>query len=330
MDSDDRELIANQKYLVIDDFDQFRQYLRQLLRSIGANDIDIAHDGKQALEQLTHRHYDVVYCDYNLGSGKDGQQLLEEVRSKNLISELTLFIMVTVENAMDMVMGAVEFRPDDYLAKPFNKQLLRKRLLRQLQRIEKLRPLYELQQQGELEQAITLSKQLERQLPHYQTLLQRYQTEMLMKLDRVAEAISIYQQLINQRPLPWAMLGKAEAHLLQGELQLAEELLQRLLHQNPSMVAAYDLLAQIRWRQNRIGEAEGVLQEATSLSPKNVSRQERLARAALHNGHLDVALSAARAVINYATTPSTTMLATTLASPPFRPAWGICSALERR
>jgi len=78
------------------------------------------------------KSFDIVLCDYNLGEGKDGQQVLEEAKEDSLLPYSSIFIMTTAENSMEMVMGAAEYQPDDYLSKPFTKQVLQTRLKRLL------------------------------------------------------------------------------------------------------------------------------------------------------------------------------------------------------
>ena len=120
--------LASKSYLVIDDFADMRSMLRSMLVAYGVTNIEMAGNGKDAIKMLAKKTYDVVLCDYNLGEGKDGQQLLEEGKDKGLIPYSTAFLMITAENTMEMVMGAVEYLPDDYLSKPFNKDMLRSRL----------------------------------------------------------------------------------------------------------------------------------------------------------------------------------------------------------
>ena len=94
----------------------------------GAQYIDDVANAEDALEKLIEQHYDVILCDYNLGEGRNGQQLLEEVMHRHIIPYGTIYIMITAENTQAMVMAAVEYRPDGYLNKPFPKDLLIKRL----------------------------------------------------------------------------------------------------------------------------------------------------------------------------------------------------------
>ncbi|MBS3800868.1 MAG: response regulator, partial [Thioalkalivibrio sp.] len=120
--------------LVVDDFSNMRSTLRQMLLSAGYEDIDMAASGEDAIDKLGQRRYAIVLCDYNLGEGLDGQQVLDLARDRGLIDLSTLFIMVTAETTSDMVMGAVESIPDGYLSKPFTKDLLAVRLARGIRR----------------------------------------------------------------------------------------------------------------------------------------------------------------------------------------------------
>ena len=72
-------------------------------------------------------------CDYNLGKGKDGKQVLEEARFGKFLSSNTVFIIVTAETTLEMVMGALEYQPNNYLSKPFTKNDLTKRLNRAME-----------------------------------------------------------------------------------------------------------------------------------------------------------------------------------------------------
>ncbi|MCK5865800.1 MAG: response regulator, partial [Marinobacter adhaerens] len=93
-------------YLVIDDFENFRLSIRQMLRSCGADTIELVSNASQAIQHCTYNHVDVVLCDFNLGEGKNGQHILEDLRYKKLLKRSSLFLMVTAETSKEMVMGA--------------------------------------------------------------------------------------------------------------------------------------------------------------------------------------------------------------------------------
>ena len=121
---------AGKHYLVVDDFAGIRQLLRESLRSLGARNIDQASSGGEAMGLLAKTRYDVVLCDYNLGEGKNGQQVLEEARIRQLLLPSSVFVMVSAEKSVESVMGAAEHQPDAYLVKPITEGVLLSRLNR--------------------------------------------------------------------------------------------------------------------------------------------------------------------------------------------------------
>ncbi|HAT33064.1 MAG TPA: response regulator, partial [Janthinobacterium sp.] len=121
---------ADKHYLLIDDFAGIRILLRESLRNLGARFIDQAASGGEAMKMLAKTRYDVVLCDYNLGEGKNGQQVLEEARVHNLTAPSSVWLMVSAEKSVESVMGAAEHQPDAYLIKPITEGVLLTRLNR--------------------------------------------------------------------------------------------------------------------------------------------------------------------------------------------------------
>ena len=114
--------------LVVDDMPDIRVALTKMLRTFGAEQIDFVANGDQAIEACSSRTYQLVLCDYNLGDGRDGQQVLEELRFRNQLNNTSIFVMVTAESSREMVLGALEYQPDDYITKPITLPFLRQRL----------------------------------------------------------------------------------------------------------------------------------------------------------------------------------------------------------
>ena len=106
--SDSNTLFASKHYLIIDDFQGMRSMMREMLKSFGAKHIDTASNGNEAVANLEKNKYDVVLCDYNLGIGRNGQQILEEAKHRDLIGLATAWIIVTAEKTSDLVFGAAE------------------------------------------------------------------------------------------------------------------------------------------------------------------------------------------------------------------------------
>jgi len=131
MDSSD---FASKKALLIEDMAEARIMQKKMLSDFGFRHIEIAMKAETAMELLKTQSFDVILSDYNLGNGKDGQQLLEEVRHSNLIPNTATYLMVTAETSIEMVMGAIEFQPDGYITKPFSQRLLLARIRAVLRR----------------------------------------------------------------------------------------------------------------------------------------------------------------------------------------------------
>ncbi|MGY8805735.1 MAG: response regulator, partial [bacterium] len=63
------------RFLIIEDSVDARGMLRGMLKDLSAVHIDLSTNSQDAIEQMSSHPYDVVLCDYNLGNGKDGQQI---------------------------------------------------------------------------------------------------------------------------------------------------------------------------------------------------------------------------------------------------------------
>ena len=111
---------ANKRFLVIDDQPLAREALRTIAQNVGAFAVEFASNYQDAIYRIRNNAPDIILCDYVLGEGRSGQQLLEELRRFNLLSDDTIFMMVTGEQAYEQVVSAVELVPDDYIIKPFS------------------------------------------------------------------------------------------------------------------------------------------------------------------------------------------------------------------
>jgi len=95
--------LASKKILVVEDQAIMRETIKHILGSFGARFIVEAENGINAITAMRIDRFDIVPCDYNLLSGKNGQQVLEEARHLKLLPVNAIFIMVTCEQSQDMV-----------------------------------------------------------------------------------------------------------------------------------------------------------------------------------------------------------------------------------
>ncbi|MCP4283131.1 MAG: response regulator [Gammaproteobacteria bacterium] len=276
--------IENKTFLVVDDFGDMRGMLRSMLTSIGVGEIDTAINGREAVEALEQKHYDIVLCDYHLGPGKNGQHVLEEARFRQLIGLDAVFVMITAENTREMVMGAVEYEPDSYLTKPFTKDLLKARLEKLVIKRQDLREVELAVSAREYEKAVRMLDEKIAGRPKNLGELTKQKAEILYSAGEYEQASAVYEQILAVREMPWAKLGLGKIFYATGRLQEAVSMFEGLLQDNQRLIAAYDWLARTLRAQSRGVEAQDVLQRAVALSPKAILRQKALGELAAVNG----------------------------------------------
>jgi DNA-binding response OmpR family regulator/Tfp pilus assembly protein PilF len=278
--------------LVVDDYPGMRNALRLTLTNFGIKKIQLAGNAAEAIFQVKSKPCDFILCDYNLGDGRDGQQLLEELRHSNLISPETVFMMVTAESFYEKVVATAELAPDDYMIKPFSAEVLHSRLESVLQRKRAFRDVHRHLLAHNLEAAILACDEIIRSRPKYMVDALRFKGELLVTLERFAEAEMLYQQVIKMRAIPWARLGLARTLHMQKKDEAAEEELRDVLEHAPEMVAAYDLLSEVCLSKKNAAAAQAALLQGVAISGKTVRRQQKLGELAHANGDLDTARAA--------------------------------------
>jgi DNA-binding response OmpR family regulator len=286
-------------HLIIDDFEQMRVSIKGMLTAYGARDITTCPSGEKALKLLAHNSYDVVLCDYNLGEGKDGQQVLEEAKHLGYLGHAATFIMVTAENNMPMVMSALEHQPDDYMVKPINRDVLHHRLTAALSRKRKLKEIDEALIQNEKLSAIDLCRKNSDNDPKQRLYLAKLQAELCLEIKYLDEAEKIYREILEIRNFPWARFGLCKIDFLKGNHERAERGFRELIKQNHRYIEVYDWLVRLLLERGGDEEGQQLLQEAVKLSPKAVARQRRLGIIAEKNGDIERAERALQAAIRW-------------------------------
>lgn len=283
--------------LVIDDHPGMRSSLRITLSNFGVVKTDMSQGAFDAVHRIKQRKYDVIVCDYNLGEGRDGQQLLEELRHSRLISLSTAFLMVTAERSYEKVMSAAELAPDDYLIKPFSAEALQVRLTQVLKKKAAFAPVFRLMEANMNAEAVEACDRVAKLSPAYTIDAWRLKAELLITLDRIDESREIYERILAMRAVPWARLGLAKALFLQDDQAGAEALLLDLVEDAPDYLTAQDFLARVQEARNDAAGALATLARAVERSPNILGRQRVLGEVAYSMGEMDTAERAYATVV---------------------------------
>ena len=286
--------LAGLKFLIVDDLGPMRSALRRIVEELPGASVDLASEGEEALVQIGARAYDVVLCDYNLGDGKDGQQVLEEVRHRRMIGLASVFLMITAEAQRPLVLGALEYQPDDYLLKPVVKDVALRRIWRAICKRRDFAPLDQAIEAGDYARAIAFCDQQSAQAPQQARDLLRIKADLCISTGDYAQAEALFREVLRERDYPWARFGLGRIGVLRQQYVEAQALLNALIVDNHCFLEAYDWLATALEAQGHSVEAQAALEKAIELSPKSVRRQRRLGELAMRNGQPDVAERAFR------------------------------------
>ena len=108
--------------LVIDDSRAVRIIIGNILREIGMEVFE-AGNGLEALEQLKrHPDIELLLVDWNMPE-MNGYELLRAVRAQRAYDRVRI-LMVTSEAQSEQVIKALSAGANEYLMKPFNRDVL--------------------------------------------------------------------------------------------------------------------------------------------------------------------------------------------------------------
>lgn len=281
--------LKNMSVLIIEDFDKMRLLVRDILSPLMPEKIVMARNGKEAIELLEKQRFDIVFCDYKLGGGKDGQQILEEARHRNLIGYNAIFIIITAENTSTMVMGAIDYLPDDYISKPFTPSELQNRLEKALRKKSSLKEIANAIKDKNYSKATALCEQKLQEKTGGQTEILKTKGDLLYKLGRIDDAEDFYKSLLDERNIPWVRQALGQIYFQKGNYSQAQLQFESLIKDSPANVIALDWLAATLEKQGELDRCQKLLEQAIEKSPKSPVRQRKLGEIALQNGAYEVA-----------------------------------------
>jgi len=280
---------ATQSVLVVDDIDTVRTAVKGMLQMLGCTNIVTANNGERALAICEQQEFDFILCDFNLGKGKDGHQLLEELKLRRLIKTSTLFIILSAETAIQSLHGIFELQPDDYLLKPFSYKKLKARLTKVLERREILGSIFDAVNVNDYQGALAACNTVVKLHPNYAFPVMRIKGEIFIQLGRYREASKVYSIVLANRDLSWAKLGKAISYYHLDKLSKALIIFKQLTQTLETKVEALNWLAKIFLKKDRLQLVEKILVESVKISPKNIPRQRALGNLSAMNNDWDMA-----------------------------------------
>jgi tetratricopeptide (TPR) repeat protein len=271
-------VLGDRRVLIIDPFEASRGILKDTATQLGARHILLSSTYSDAMRSLRRPDNGIglIFCEHNLNGSRDGQQLLEELRSEHVISLATVFFMVTGEAGYKRVVSVAEFAPDDYVVKPYSVDQLHRRLGRTLYKKKILTPIYALIESDQALAAIDECHHVALAHPVFAVDCWRLAIDLLTGLGELERAQQLLNQVLAKQALPWAMLGLASIRMQEARLDEAIRMLEDILRENPEFLRVRDALADAHFKRGEKHQALRVLEEAVSMSDANVTRMRRV------------------------------------------------------
>jgi len=125
VDGDGTVASAGIRVLLVDDEDQLRRVMKDLLERVGYDVVE-ASDGADAIQQVDQHTPDILVLDLNL-PGLDGYGVISHLRSRPATEKIPI-IVLTAKGDEDNEVRVFELGADDFLSKPFRARALSARI----------------------------------------------------------------------------------------------------------------------------------------------------------------------------------------------------------
>lgn len=283
--------------LIVDNKPNMRTALHGLMLGLGFQKVVTAGGVREALEHMRTTRFDMLLCDHDLGGATDGQQFLEFLRVRRVISRATLFVMVTAEKSYEAVVTTAECMPDDYLIKPFTPAMLKMRIDRLLEKKHRLAEIDRLQDKGRWPEIVRACDEIIAAHDRFQYDALRIKGNALAMQGDHEGAAQHYREVLEGKPVPWAKLGLARALLALQQLEACKAVLLALIEESPRLIAAYDLLSVVHETQRNPAAALSVLDDACAISPRSLNRHRAISGIAERTGDFRRVESSLAAVV---------------------------------
>ncbi len=284
---------GNKRFLIVDNIKQSRDSLKIFAYSLGALSVDTSFHAPDIITLCESNQYDVILLGYDLGENKkNGQQILEELRAKNILSRTSIIIMITAEVSQSMVLAALEHKPDEYLTKPYTLKDLTTRLNRCFEKKNAMRAIYRAMDENDRHRVIQLCREEITKNSPYKLECLGIRSRQHFELGEYEKAKQIYSAYLGTPNCQWAAIGMGKIAIITNDYFGAERYFQAVVDDNPFYLSAYDWLAKAHELNNNHDLAEEVLEKALMVSPRSVTRLKHYAQLCLNNNKLDKATHA--------------------------------------
>lgn len=301
----DKDIYKDKRILILDPSSAAGDWIKSVFISLWIKISPlIPKDVAAAKHAIKWQVFDIIVSEYDLWEKdtKTGQQFLEELRISQMISASTWFIMSTTERSREKVMSTLEYRPDEYILKPFTGEQISERLINTITKKVFFKQVYDYIFYEQYDKAL-LSLDILSKASKFPLDIIRLRLVCFLKKEDYHSMVELYNSIAGNPKLaslatfPWLRYAYSKALYHLGKYQEAEVISADLKAKFPHYMENYRLLVDILHVQKKDEESLLILQEAVSLSPLNMERQLLLWQKALLQWDLGLAQKAHQTVI---------------------------------
>ncbi|MBA4240878.1 MAG: hypothetical protein C0448_09125 [Sphingobacteriaceae bacterium] len=107
-------MISEFKILIVDDEVLIAEFLKDELKALGYNNIEMAHNHAQCMKQIEEFCPELVLLDIRMKNEREGIEIAEEINEKHKIP----FIFITAHSDREILQQALNTKPAGYITKP--------------------------------------------------------------------------------------------------------------------------------------------------------------------------------------------------------------------
>lgn len=264
---------GKKRFLIVDNIKPSRDALKQLAISLNAARIDSTLYPNDVISMCQNIDYDIIFLGYDLGENqKNGQQILEELRTNGNITRQCIVIIITAENSQEMVLAALEHKPDEYLTKPYTLNQISSRLDRCFNKKNEMSEIYQALDANNAEKVIKLCEYKLRNGTDHKLECLGIKSRQHFEAKQYKQAKRIYLTYQDTPHCQWAIIGLGKIALLEKEASYAIGLFNQMIKEHPCYLSTYDWLSQAYLTLDQFKNAEEILATALQISPRSVFR----------------------------------------------------------
>jgi DNA-binding response OmpR family regulator len=266
---------TNTRALIVDGHATARQMLAAQLRHMGASQVVQCAKAHEARQHAATRPFEIVLCEQRLGDGTLGQDLIDDLRQRKLITLSTIVMVLSANSTYPVVAEAAELAIDGFLIKPYSLGDLEDRLLAAFVRKDSMKEIATLIERGDHASALAQCEQRFQARGAYWTHAARLGAELAIRLEKLPVATAMFNAVIDDKVVPWARLGIARVMDASGKPAAAESTIKNLLGAHPTYVDAYDVLGRIYTDRGDYAAAAETFRRAVEVTPHSVARNQK-------------------------------------------------------